>query len=207
MTYEIKDEQPTKSDDEDIKFVILKDQEIDPEIHYDIAVILHDHGDEIAYPEVFRHLKFASDKGHADATAHLADCYYSGMSVEKDVPRAVKLSIRSAEMGSLYGCYFAGKELLRGANIEPDYPLAYRYLKVAADSGDRRAINALGIMYIYGYHVKRNFRKAKRLFKKAAKMGEKIATHNLEYLCSQGKGYDPEGTPILEMTDGRGGVE
>jgi len=207
MTSEIKDEQPTKSDDKDIKFVILKDEEIDPEIHYDIAVILHDHGDESAYPEVFKHLRFASDKGHAEAIAHLADCYYFGMGVEKDIPKAVELSIRSAKTGSLYGCYFAGKELLLGVNIKPDYPQAYRYLTAAADDGDRRAINALGIMYTYGYHVKRNFRKAKRLFKKAAKMGEKNATHNLEHLCSQGRGYNPEGTPIVEMIIGRGGIE
>ncbi len=170
---------------------------IDPELHFEFAVMLHDHSDKDYSTEIFEHLRFASDRGHADATNLLGHCYRGGIGVEKDLGKAVECYIRSAEMGSPDGCFSAGNELLMGKNIEPDYKRAYGYLTTAAEADNHGAINTLAIMHLFGYHVKRDKDKAKRLFLKAAKMGNLEAKHNLDYLKQQGKDYDPSGASIL----------
>ena len=177
----------------------LADLTDDPELHFELAVTLHDRFDESYYPEIAEHLIIASDRGHADATNLLGHCYNGGIGVERDTKRAVELYIRSADMGSDDGCFSAGNELLLGKNVEPDYERAYAYLMRAAESWNDGAINALGVMHVYGYHVPRDFDEAKRLFSKAVELGNREAQHNLEYLCAQGENYDPMGTPIRTL--------
>ena len=60
--------------------------------------------------------------------------------------------------------------------VDADYQKAYTYLKKVADEGDDRAINSLGVMYLFGYHVKKDLRKAKKYFKKSAMLGNEQAT-------------------------------
>jgi len=174
----------------------LADLTDDPELHFELAVTLHDRFDESCYPEIVEHLIIASDKGHADATNLLGHCYLTGIGVGKNPKKAVELYIRSAEMGSSDGCFSAGNELLMGKNIESDYDKAYDYLTKSAKCSNDGAINAIAIMHLYGYHVPRDIAKAKALFKKSMQMGNIEAKHNLEHLCDQGEDYDPTGTPI-----------
>lgn len=86
-------------------------------------------------------------------------------------------------------------------SIEADYRKAYTYLKKAADDDDDRAINSLGIMYLYGYHVKQNRRKAMRLFKKAAKLGNEQAVLNIAKLESLDKDADFSKISILKPSE------
>jgi len=161
------------SNDEAIPFLrLLASASDDPNIHYAFAMALADTKDESNYKEMFNNLKYASDKGLPKATSYLGDCYFYGFGTDKNPKKAIDLYICAAEMGSVYGCFSAGNELLLGKWVKPDYRQAFVYLKRAADAGDVRAINSLAIMYLYGHYVDQNWRTARRLFKKAAKMGD-----------------------------------
>ncbi len=172
-----------------------------PDNQYIFALMLHDTGDESHYKEMFENLEKASNAGHADARSLLGDCYFFGLGVEKDQKKGIDLFISAADNGSLLGCYSAGNELLIGKIVKPEYDKAYRYLKKAADNGDDRAINSLGIMYVFGYHVGKNLKIAKRLFKKSTKMGNKQADFNYRKLKAAGKGADFSGEPILKPSE------
>lgn len=142
-----------------------------PDNFYTFATLLGEAGTDADRSEVFEYLKKAADKGHADATSSLGDCYFYGHGTEKDQKKGVDCYILAAELGSLSGCFSAGNELLLGKIVKPDHPTAYRYLKKAADHGDERAMNSLGIMYLYGLYVPKDLHKAKKLFKKSSALG------------------------------------
>ena len=59
---------------------------------------------------------------------------------------------------------------------------ASKWVRQAANQGDREAQNTLGLMYSKGEGVKQNLRLAKRWFKKAAVLGHTQAQNNLETL-------------------------
>jgi hypothetical protein len=58
---------------------------------------------------------------------------------------------------------------------------AAKWVRKAANQGDKEAQNTLGLMYLKGEGVKKNLRLAKTWFKKAAALGHAQA-HNLEAL-------------------------
>jgi len=57
-----------------------------------------------------------------------------------------------------------------------------KWVRQAANQGDREAQNTLGLMYSKGEGVKQNLRLAKKWFKKAAALGHVQAQSNLEAL-------------------------
>ena len=180
-----------------------------PDNQYEFALMILNFSDESEYRLMFDALKKASESDHPDATHLLGTCYSRGWGVEKDEKKGVELYIKSAEMGSISGCFSAGNELLLGKRIDPDYSRAYTYLKKAADDGDERAFNSLGIMYLYGYNVEQNLRTARRLFKKSARKGNEQAKLNLEMMKILGKNLDLSDMKILMPSERQkgGGVQ
>jgi TPR repeat protein len=63
---------------------------------------------------------------------------------------------------------FAGYDEALAALQKKDYATAHPELLIAANKGDARAWNALGVMYLQGLGVKRNDSKALEYFEKAA---------------------------------------
>jgi hypothetical protein len=59
---------------------------------------------------------------------------------------------------------------------------AAKWVRKAANQGDKEAQNTLGLMYLKGEGVKKNLRLAKTWFKKAAALGHAQAQNNLEAL-------------------------
>ncbi|WP_240333345.1 tetratricopeptide repeat protein [Helicobacter suis] len=59
-----------------------------------------------------------------------------------------------------------------------DYQKALAYFKKAADRGDAKAYNMLGVMYEMGKGVKKDLQKAEEYFKKACNLGYEKACEN-----------------------------
>lgn len=81
---------------------------------------------------------------------------------------------------------FAGYDEALAALQKKDYATAHPELLIAANKGDARAWNALGVMYLQGLGVKRNDSKALEYFEKAASDGNANALNGIVQLLGQG---------------------
>lgn len=83
------------------------------------------------------HFQRAADMGYAPAINALADSYYSGDGVEKDLEKALFLYLKAADMGDGSAQFNLGVILLRGyVNGVTNYPLAFYYLCLATLNSD-----------------------------------------------------------------------
>jgi TPR repeat protein len=83
------------------------------------------------------HFQRAADMGYPPAIKALADSYYSGDGVEKDLDKALFLYLRAADMGDGSAQFNVGVILLKGyANEVTNYPLAFYYLCLATLNPD-----------------------------------------------------------------------
>ncbi len=93
--------------------------------------------------------------------------YFYGLGVETDVNAAENWYKRAAKGGHAAAAYMYGYIMLTGLSGKVDLKRGNRYIKKAADLGDRNAVLMLARNYYYGYGVKKNDRKAYRLWQKA----------------------------------------
>ena len=73
----------------------------------------------------------------------LADAYYEGDGVRKDLPKALQLFAQAAELGHADSQFMAGHCYYVGEGTEPDYPTAYRFYLSAAKQNDCRHLPLL----------------------------------------------------------------
>ena len=73
----------------------------------------------------------------------------------------------SYELGSIYS---QGKY-----GVEQDYKIAFKYLEIAANSNNPKALCNLGIFYCNGYGIEQDIEKAALYFKKSVDLGYKKA--------------------------------
>ena len=66
--------------------------------------------------------------------------------------------------------------------VTRDKKEAVRWFKKAAEQGDAKAQNNIGLIYANGYSVTKDNEKAVRWFKKAARQGNKDAIKSLKIL-------------------------
>lgn len=110
---------------------------------------------------------------------------YLGEGKDIDIPKAVELFSKSAELGNekasyvLYKIYYQGQ-----ASIE----LAIQYLKKAADSNYLPAMYDLAIHLLHGDDMKKNTEEAIHLLNKCAEKGNQPAISKLFYLYRVGLG-------------------
>jgi TPR repeat protein len=77
------------------------------------------------------HFKRAADMDYAPAIKALADSYYSGDGIDKDVHQALMLYIRASDLGDGSAQFNAGVILLRGYAGSANTELAFYYLCLA----------------------------------------------------------------------------
>lgn len=94
-------------------------------------------------------LQKAADAGSLEAMYDLADCYYDGEGVDKNMPLAVKWLTKAADAGyvkaqaALGGNYYLGME-----GLDQNYALSEKYLLMAAQKDNSEAQAALSLLYI-----------------------------------------------------------
>ena len=88
-----------------------------------------------------------ASNGDAEAIKVLGDKYYNGeLGLTKNVPRAIKLWTKAAELGSLEACYNLGLVYYTGNGVEEDKPRGIRHWQQAAMKGDVESRHSLGIV-------------------------------------------------------------
>jgi hypothetical protein len=127
-----------------------------------------------------------------DAQVSLANCYYEGKGVGKDVAEAVRHYRKTAEAGwargqdSLGDCYFDG------SGVEQDYPQAIGWYRKAAEQGLANAQFSLGWCYDRGKGVRKNRGEAAKWYRKAAEQDHDEAQFALGYCYENGDGVEAD---------------
>ena len=81
---------------------------------------------------------------------------------------------------------------------EPDYNLAARYYKKAAEKNLPQAQNNLGALYYEGKGVEQDYAAAQRLYGQAAEAGHAVAQYNLALMIGQGRAGEPNPAGMIE---------
>ena len=90
---------------------------------------------------------------------------------------------RLADEGDVDACLTLGYMYLYGeGGMQSDSEKAFKYYSMAADKGDKIAMNNLGSLYYSGIGTKKDVRQAIKLFDDAAKLGNNEAAVNLAFI-------------------------
>ena len=85
-------------------------------------------------------------------------------------------------------CFEKGKKSYESK----DYAEAYKWFKKAADQGNAKGQNGLGLLYEDGNGVTKDINEAVKWYRKSAEQGYAIAQNNLGYLYFNGRGVDKD---------------
>ncbi|KAI9193086.1 uncharacterized protein BJ171DRAFT_573203 [Polychytrium aggregatum] len=84
---------------------------------------------------IFHYLKNAAEADHVMAQFHLAECYHSGLGVDRDHTKAIGLYRSLAERGITQAQVAFGGCYENGEGVEQDYDSAIEWYSKAADQG------------------------------------------------------------------------
>ena len=90
--------------------------------------------------------KKSSDDGNILATYALANCYYYGQGVDRNVSAAVDLWRQCAESGNAEAQNRMGSCYYEGEAVEKNYDEAARWWKLSADQGNMYRLYAEGVV-------------------------------------------------------------
>lgn len=132
-------------------------------------------------------LQKAADVGSLEAMYDLADAYYDGEGVDKNMSLAIKWMTKAADAGyikaqtSLGATYFHGME-----GLEQNYALSEKYLMLAAKKDNTDAQAFISFLYI----VMEDYEKALFWARKAAQMEHPQACFALGKIYDEGLGVE-----------------
>jgi len=98
----------------------------------------------------------------------MADSFYFGKGVERDLPLAVKLYRAAAEQGDAYAQCMLGNCYYDGEGVEQDRRAAVRWYHKSAEQGFTRAQRNLAVCYETGEGCERNPQEAARWYQRAS---------------------------------------
>lgn len=144
-------------------------------------------------------LQKAADAGSLEAMYDLADCYYDGEGVDKNIPLSSKWMTKAADAGYPKAQVAVGVAYLLGANeIEQNYALAERFLQMAAMKDNTEAQGYLSFLYVN----MEDYEKALLWGRKAAQMGDPTACTVLGRIFNEGLGVEIDHIQALKWYEG-----
>ena len=125
-------------------------------------------------------LKQACDGGSATDCARLADAYFNGTNVPKDVVRSAQLLKQACDGGNAEGCLALGWHYTHGEGVTKDDVRASKLYKQACDTGAYTGCVRLGQAYAEGKGTTKDAARASQLYKKACDAGVAEGCNHLE---------------------------
>lgn len=123
----------------------------------------------------FKWFLVAADKGHARSQYYVANSYYQGDVVPKNVELFLIYHTRAAEQGDKDAQYNLGTEYLDTGK----YDLAMKWLSLSAKQNDPEAQYQMGRLYQFGYGVPKDLDEALKWFLLAGSNGDSDAQYVL----------------------------
>lgn len=126
--------------------------------------------------------------GFPRAMSNLANLYQSGAGVPKDIPLALALYTKAANLGEVFAqTRLAGFHYV-GDFVKQDYKQSFRWYSKAAQQENRYSQSMIGHMYLAGEGVSKDPRLAATYLEKAAKRGDRYAQYDLGTIYEAGLG-------------------
>lgn len=156
-------------------------------------------GVEEDYSVAYQYLKPAADQNSTLALGCLGDMYYYGLGFEEDDQKAMQLYKSAADLGHTYSmCQLADMYIYTET---PNYDMAYKYYKQAADKDSARGQCGLGDCWAYGYGVDKNNYLAFQWYKKSADNYYPEGLYNLAYCYLDGTGVSKNGSEYIKLLE------
>ena len=167
------------------------------------------------YQKSMKWFQKAADQGDTEAQNRLGKCYANGTGVNKNLSKAVEWFQKAAEQGDAEAqknleevkdimfhdgiaglnseeLYKKGFDYVTGNGVIRDDHKAIECYQLAAERGNVKAQNKLGIYYYYGIRVNSNYQKAVEWFQKAADQGYAKAQNRLGECYANGTGVNKD---------------
>lgn len=160
-------------------------------------------------------LKRSAKAGDCEAAFEVGACYLNGISVDKDIDKAVEFFKLGAEQGSPGAAMALGDMLecsyINGNNERvSDFDTAFVLFNMAAEGGLAAGSYRMGNMYKTGRGTPQDMKKAFLLILDAASKGLDQAQVTLYHMYKDGCGIEPDMEKALEylnMAAEKGNVE
>lgn len=155
------------------------------------------------YQNVERGLKCLErcvETNYVDGIEGMANVYFRGELVERDVPRAKQLLEKAVELGSGNAAYRIGWMYEHGfLSEEPDYLKAMEMYEKAASMEDADGYCRAALYLANGYAGVKDPEKSKAYYEKAAELGSCFAMVELSFLYENGDGVEQSYEKAFEL--------
>jgi len=135
-----------------------------------------------------------AENGDANAQCRLAEAYYFGKDIEKNVAQAIVWGEKSSNQGNSCGQEFMGQMYFKGDGVEQNPDKAISLLTAAAEQDNVEAQRVLGKAY-FNY---KKYPDAVEWFKKAAEKGDRDSQEYLGNIYSNGIGVEVDDEVAFE---------
>lgn len=133
--------------------------------------------------------KALAEYGYADAQFKLANCYYEGSDISKNLEKAFEWYSKSAEQGYSDAQYCLGNLYYLGDGVPKDVSKAVKWFSKSAEQGNVDAQVNLGRCYYDNKSDLRGIKKALDLWRNAAQKGNSQALYCIGRCYYDGKKY------------------
>ena len=133
-----------------------------------------------------------AQSGDAEAMFDVADDYFHGNGVEKNLLRSFEWTKKAAEAGSPKAMHNLALAYEDGLGVEKDISQYIAWTKKAAKSDSLRSMHNLAIAYKDGWGVEKNPQQFSEWTKKAAEAGLPEAMFNLALAYREGLGVEKD---------------
>lgn len=151
------------------------------------------------YEEAVRHWEVAYKLGSLEAGYHLANRYYYGEGVEKDLEKSLKYFLECANLAGteeyiVMSQFNVGNSYFNGEGVDKDLNEAFKWYLKAADNGHPSAQFNVGLSYYKGMYLEQDFEKAFEYMKEAADNEVAMAQYvvGTMFLAGHGVKHNPD---------------
>jgi len=148
-------------------------------------------------PQDIQALRSRAEGGDANAQSELAEKYFEGDGVAKNLVEAETWSRKAAEQGSAKEQYNLAVMYEQGQGVQTDKSEALKWYRKSAQQGFAKAQNNLGFNYAHGDGVERDYAEAMSWYRKAADQGLASAQVNVGTLYKKGSGVPQDDTEAM----------
>ena len=164
-----------------------------PAVYYYLGVMRY-RGENVKKDttEGMRLIRFAAERGDAEAQRDVAKGYEFGWVGKEDLHQALAWYQKSADNGDGDAQWRIGMAFVNGEERKADPAQAVEWFKRSAESRSTQGMTSLAVMYATGEGVKQDWNRARELYEEAAEGGEAHALLNLSGMYLRGEGVDAD---------------
>ncbi len=151
--------------------------------------------------------RMAADAGYPDAQFGLAEMFFNGIGMDRDIGKAKELYEKAAESGNIPALFRLGGIFSEVEGME-DLPRAFSCMKRCAEARFPPAFGVLGDMYYYGAGTEVNPKEAINWYRVSAAAGDPGSMFKVGCMCRSGTGTekDDDAADAMFMVSAQSGI-